>query len=116
LRHSLFGTKCAFACWHGRTFNSGFDATLKAAREAVSEADLAIESVNKVDDKTWMIMAKKSTSAWSWGEIVRVTVINLNTNQTEVKVYTKKRSSINVTAKGDYSTPILTNIELKLKS
>ena len=54
---------------------------------AVSEADLAIESVNKVDDKTWMIMAKKSTSAWSWGEIVRVTVINLNTNQTEVKVY-----------------------------
>jgi len=83
---------------------------------AVSEADLAIESVNKVDDKTWMIMAKKSTSAWSWGEIVRVTVINLNTNQTEVKVYTEKRSSINVTAKGDYSTPILTNIELKLKS
>ncbi len=66
--------------------------------------------------KSAIVVSLFFTSAWSWGEIVRVTVINMNTNQTEVKVYTKKRSSINVTAKGDYSTPILTNIELKLKS
>jgi hypothetical protein len=100
----------------GRTFNAGFDRTLKAAREAINEAGLSIESTTKVNDATWMILAKKPGSMWSYGELVRVTVARTNDTSTEVRVYTKKRVSINITAKGDYSNAILSNIELKLAS
>jgi len=61
-----------------------------------------------------MIIGKKSMSAWSYGELVRVLVTRKGAQQTEVRVFTKKRVSINPTAKGDYSNSILSNIELKL--
>ncbi|MFQ5627467.1 MAG: hypothetical protein ACE5I1_01805 [bacterium] len=98
----------------GRTFNASFDRTLKAAREAVTEAGLQIESASQMDENTWMILGKKSMSAWSYGELVRVLVSRKGAQRTEVRVFTKKRVSINLTAKGDYSNAILSNVELKL--
>lgn len=99
-----------------RTFKAGFDATLRAAREATVEAGLQIEKVTQTDDNSWMIIAKKSTSAWSFGELVRVMIVKKSAASTEVRVHTKRRVSINLEAKGDYSTAILSNIELKLRS
>jgi len=98
-----------------RAFKGDYDRTLKAARESVVEAGLAIEEVNKVDEKTWMIIAKKGGSAFSWGEMVRVVVQNTGTDETTVRVITQRKLATNVTAKGDYSTSILSNLELKLK-
>jgi hypothetical protein len=61
-----------------------------------------------------MIMSKARTSAWSWGEIVRVVVVSEDPKHTTVRVFTKRRISINITAKGDYSKQILANIGFKL--
>ena len=98
-----------------QTYTADFDSVLKAAREAVVEAGLHIEEVNKISETSWSILAKKPTSAWSWGELVRVLVEESSDTATTVRVLTKRRLATNVTAKGDYSKAILSNIELKLK-
>jgi hypothetical protein len=97
-----------------RTFEAAFERTLQVARESVVETGLQIEKVEKVNDENWMIMGHKPVSGFSWGEYVRVLVTKVDDAQTAVRVLTKKRLGTNVTAKGDYSVSILSNIELKL--
>jgi len=99
-----------------RTFESNYNQTLQAAREAMVESGTAIESASEVDDGNYIIIGKQDTSAWSWGEMVRVVVTKVNDGETTVRVYTEKKISVNVTAKGDYSQSILSNIELKLRN
>jgi hypothetical protein len=98
-----------------RTFEKDFDATVKAARESVVEAGLQIESVREVDENTFFIIGKKGTSAFSWGELVRVAVVREAESRTRVSVHTQRRVATNVTARGDYSEPILSNLALKLR-
>ena len=100
----------------GRTFESDYNKTLGAAREAAVEAGLQIESATQVDPDTYIIMCKAGTSAFSWGEIVRLVVVKENDTSTTVRVYSKRKSAVNIAAKGDYSNTILSNIELKLKT
>ena len=96
-----------------RTYESPYKTTVKYAREAITEAGLSIESSEKIDDTTYMIIGKAKTSAWSWGELVRVVLID-NSEKVTVRVYTKKAIKINLTAKGNYTQTILSNIEAKI--
>lgn len=98
-----------------RVFDAPLDETLTASREAVVEAGLRFESAQQVGQDTWVIMAKKETSAFSWGELVRVVVRPEPPEATWVSVLTRRRLATNVTAKGDYSESILSNIQLKLR-
>ncbi len=98
-----------------RIFTADYNRVLKVAQEAVVEAGLMIEDVNQVNDKAWMIIGKKGASGWSVGELVRVVVEEMNDAKTIVRVYTKRRLATNITAKGDYSQSILSNIDLKLQ-
>jgi hypothetical protein len=99
-----------------RTFEAEYNKTLGAAREAAVEAGLQIESATQVDPSTYMIMCKAGTSAFSWGEIVRLVVVKEADASTTVRVYSKRKSAVNIGAKGDYSNTILSNIELKLRT
>lgn len=101
-----------------RPFTAEFNTVLRAAREAITESGLNVESANEVQPSVWMIMAKAPTSWWSAGEIVRVVVDRSGTNANEVmvRVYARKRISTNIGAKGDYATTLLSNIDLKLRS
>lgn len=97
-----------------RTFETPFKSLVKYAREAVTEAGLILESSEKIDDTTYMIIGKAKTSAWSWGELVRVVLID-NTEKVTVRVFSKRRIKINLTAKGNYTQTILSNIEAKIE-
>jgi hypothetical protein len=97
-----------------RTFEASLNRTVALAREAVIESGLTLEGASQMDKGTWMIMSKAKTSAWSWGEIVRVVVVSEDPQHTTVRVFSKRRISINITAKGDYSKQILGSIEFKL--
>lgn len=99
-----------------RTFTSDYERTLAAAREALVESGTVIESASEVDPQNYIIIGKTGTTAWSWGEMVRVVVTRVNDTETTVRVLTEKKISVNVTAKGDYSNSILSNIELKLRA
>jgi len=98
-----------------QTYDSAFGNVLKAAREAVLESGLKIEDASKINETTWMIVGKAGLSAFSWGAIVRVIVQEASSNQTVVRVLTKKKMAANVTTPTDYSRSILGNIALKLK-
>jgi hypothetical protein len=98
-----------------RRFQSDFSKTLEAAHEAMIASGLQVESNTKIDENTYMLIGKKGGSLWSWGELVRVTVIKEDAQTTIVRVVTKRRVSANITAKGDYSEAIFSNIELKLR-
>lgn len=92
-----------------------YDTILKAARDATVASGLHLESVDKVDDHTWTILAKKDASTWSWGELVRVVIQQTSADTTTVRVISKKRMATNVGARGDYSQAIFNDMELKLK-
>ena len=98
-----------------RTFAGNYDTILKAARDATVATGLHLESVDKVDDRTWTLVGKKDASAWSWGEMVRVVVQQTAPDSTTVRVISKKRMATNVGARGDYSQAIFADMELKLK-
>jgi hypothetical protein len=100
---------------NARVFPVSFDSTLKAAREAVIEAGLQIESAREVEPGTWIIVGKKGVSGFSWGELVRVAVARQEERSTRVTVHTQRRVATNVTAKGDYSETIFSNMTLKLR-
>ena len=97
-----------------RTYKHDFKTVIKAARETIVESGLVLESASKVDDDTYMIVSKAKTSAFSWGELVRVVVQREGMNESTIRVYTKRRVKLNVTAKADYSNTIISNMDLKL--
>jgi hypothetical protein len=98
-----------------RSFNEDYDKVLKASRKSVIEAGLLIEEANRVNDKTWVIIGKKCISHGSYRELVRLVVEKTSDTETGVRVLTKRRYALDITAKGDYSQSILSNIDLKLK-
>ncbi|MEM9361774.1 MAG: hypothetical protein AAGA43_04015 [Bacteroidota bacterium] len=96
-----------------RTYKTPYKSMVKYAREAVTEAGLILESSEKIDAQTYMIIGKAKTSAWSWGELVRVVLID-NSEKVTVRVFSKRRIKINLSAKGNYTQTILSNIEAKI--
>ena len=85
-----------------------------AARQAVLSAGLNVDSVATLDSLTWMIIAKKGMSLFSYGELVRVVVAQTPDGAVAVRVFTKRRLATNVTAKGDWSGPIFQQLDLIL--
>lgn len=77
-----------------------------AARQAVLAAGLDVDTVSQADSLTWMIIAKKGMSFFSYGELVRVVVHQTPEGPVAVRVFTKRRMATNITAKGDWSGPI----------
>jgi len=85
-----------------------------AARQAVLFAGLNVDTVSTLDSLTWMIIAKKGMSLFSYGELVRVVVAQTPDGAVAVRVFTKRRLATNVTAKGDWSGPIFQQLDLIL--
>ena len=82
-----------------------------AARQAVLAAGLDVDSVSQTDSLTWMIIAKKGMSLFSYGERVRVVVQQTADGPVAVRVFTKRRLATNITAKGDWSGPIFEQLD-----
>lgn len=82
-----------------------------AARQAVLAAGFDVDTVSQPDSLTWMIIAKKGISLFSYGEVVRVVVQQTPEGAVVVRVFTKRRLATNITAKGDWSTPIFDQLD-----
>jgi hypothetical protein len=99
-----------------------FDADLRpavlAVRNACLGSQLEIEEVNEINDDTWMIIAKRSAGEWTYGELVRIVVERSPTAQTDarvaVRILTRRRAALQVTAKGDWSDELFTQVALEL--
>ena len=99
-----------------REFSGDYAVILRAARDAIVAAGLAIDSFDEVNETTAMIIAKKGASLFSWGELVRVVVVQQSpSGPTQIRVVSDRKLSTNVTAKGDYADTIFSNVALALR-
>jgi hypothetical protein len=71
-----------------RTFQAPFNETLTAARLAISEAALQMESDDKVTDGCWMLVGSRGSTIMG-GSIVRVVVERESDTETSVRVFTR---------------------------
>ena len=73
---------------------------------ALLDLGFKIESVEDADVCDRTVVARKSMSAFSWGEFVRVSLREEDAQTSRLEVTTKRRLATNVTAKGDWSSEI----------
>lgn len=101
-----------------QVFEAPLTVVVDAAREAVVGSKLSIEEAYQPEDGVWVIMAQNDGSALSWGEMVRVVIVKKedNPNHTVVRVITRRKGTLNITAKGDYSESIFSGIKLALST
>lgn len=97
-----------------RIFNADYNQVLKATQESIPAVGLQIEETKEIDGNTWMILARESSSMFSYGTLVRVVVVKLDSNRTAVRVITKRKGALNIGATGDFSPQIFSTINLKL--
>src|SRR4026207_326163 len=85
-------------------------ATCSFVRDALQPALLDLKfAIGTVDDSGVCdrdVVATMGISAFSWGELVRVTLREGDANDTILSVTTKRRLATNIIAKGDWSKEI----------
>jgi hypothetical protein len=94
-----------------KVYAAALNTVAAAARQAVLAAGLKVDTVSQPDSLTWMIIAKKGMSLFSYGEVVRVVVQQTPEGAVAVRVFTKRRLATNLTAKGDWSKPIFEQLD-----
>jgi len=82
---------------------------------ALIELGFKIDSVQDVDECGQTIVARKGMSAFSWGELVRVTLRGNDSQSSVLEVVTKRRLATNITADGDWSSEIREAVLKKLE-
>jgi hypothetical protein len=97
-----------------RSYDADYGDVKRAAYEAVYSLGLKVEEVNQIDSDTLRVIATAGVSAFSWGELVRVSVQRYPAMPVSVWVLTRRRIVTNFTAKGDYSPDIFQRMDFKL--
>ena len=100
---------------HSQTFSADYARVITASRDALTSSGLDIDDAIEIDDRTFVILAKRGVSMSSYGELVRVAVQGVSESETEIKVYTKRRLTTNITARGDWADTVFANIALQLR-
>ena len=93
-----------------QTYGVPLNRVVAATREAVMEAGFQIDDVSHPSDSTWVVIGKRGAGFFSYGELVRAVIQPAGKGQTAVRVLTKRRVATDITAKGDYSHAILSNV------
>ena len=98
-------------------FEGAFEEVLVAARESVAAVGLAIDDANQMPSGSWMILARKGSSTWCLGEMVRVIIEQQQEEASVVvRVVSRHRASGDwfCRASDDYSGSIFSAIQLAL--
>ena len=98
-------------------FEGAFEEVLGATRESVLAVGLVIDDANQMPSGSWMILARKGSSTWCSGEMVRV-IIEQQQEEASVfvRVVSRHRASGDwfCRASDDYSASIFSAIQLAL--
>lgn len=98
-----------------KTYEADYETVIEATRDAVTDAGLNIEETYEEDEDTFVILGKSRAGGLSWGEFARTVINNNEGNTTTVRVLTKKRVAVNVTAEGDFSKEIFSSLDISLR-
>ena len=97
-----------------RPYAGDYYEVTRAAYEAVQALGLHVEEVRQISPVTWHVIATSGASAFSWGELVRVSVQRRPTSHVAVWVLTRRRLATNFTARDDYSPEIFQRMDFTL--
>lgn len=97
-----------------RVYHSDLRAAVRSTRNALLGSALEIDDVEEVNASTWMFLAKRKSGMWSYGELVRVIVEETGENEVTIRIISKRRNAVNVTARGDWSDAVFAQLALDL--
>jgi len=94
-----------------KDFKAPYETTKRLALESVQGLNVDVKSTQETDDVYTIIFAK-SMSAFSWGEVGRVNVMDLSP-KSRVSVITEKRAKYQLTGtdQGDFAQAVFDGIE-----
>lgn len=69
-----------------QTFGADLGQVVDTARESMVSAKLTMEEAYQPEDGVWVLLGKKCTSFWSWGELVRVVIDDQDQSDDGVRV------------------------------
>ena len=98
-----------------RSYAADYGDVTRAAYQAVQSLNLTVEEARQIDPATWHVIATAGVSAFSWGELVRVSVQRHPAMPVSVWVLTRRRLVTNFTAKDDYSPDIFQRMDSTLR-
>lgn len=98
-----------------RLYSADLRTAVAATRNALIGSALDIDDVEQVDDQTWMFLAKRNTSRWSHGELIRVIVQQTGADVVVVRVLSKRRVAVEFTARSDWSDAVFAQLALDLE-
>jgi len=97
-----------------RRYSADLRTAVAATRNALIGSALDIDDVERVDDQTWMFLAKRNTSEFSHGELIRVIVQQTGADIVVVRVLSKRRVAVEFTARSDWSDAVFAQLALDL--
>ena len=82
-----------------KDFNASFSQVKRLALESVQGLNVDVKSANELGNE-FTIEFAKSMTAFSWGEVGRVAVVDVTPNS-RVTVFSEKRSRLQITGTGE---------------
>ncbi len=98
-----------------RSYSTDLGTAVAATRNALIGSALDIDDVEQVNAQTWMFLAKRNTSEWSHGELIRVIVEQTGADVVAVRVLSKRRVAVEFTARSDWSDAVFAQLALDLE-
>ena len=98
-----------------KVYETDLRTAVRSTRNALLGSALEIDDVEEVNSTTWMFLAKRKSGQWTAGELVRVIVQETSDNEITVRILSKRRSTMNVTARSDWSDAVFAQLALDLE-
>ena len=97
-----------------KVYETDLRAAVRSTRNALLGSALEIDDVEEIGASTWMFLAKRKSGKWTYGELVRVIVEETGENEVTIRIISKRRSAINITARSDWSDAVFAQLALDL--
>ena len=97
-----------------KVYETDLRAAVRSTRNALLGSALEIDDVEELDASTWMFLAKRKSGQWTSGELVRVIVAETGENEVTIRILSKRRSAMNITARSDWSDAVFAQLALDL--
>ncbi|MCH7474351.1 MAG: hypothetical protein IIA27_06735 [Gemmatimonadetes bacterium] len=98
-----------------KEYTTDLRTAVSATRNALLGSALEIDDVEEMDESTWMFLAKRKAGKWTIGELVRVLVVQTGENVVPIRILSKRRAAMNVSARSDWSDAVFGQIALDLE-
>ena len=97
-----------------KIYETDLRTAIRSTRNALLGSALEIDDVEELDASTWMFLAKRKSGAWTYGELVRVIVEETGEKEVTVRIISKRRNAMNLTARSDWSDAVFAQLALDL--